>query len=40
MSLVFEQLLTESLGDASYLVGDDSARVAAVIDPQIDRDGT
>lgn len=36
MSLVLESFLTESLGDASYLVGDDSARVAAVIDPQID----
>lgn len=36
MALVFEQLLTEPIGDAAYLVGDDSARVAAVIDPQID----
>ena len=36
MALVFEQFLTESIGDASYLVGDDSARVAAVIDPQVD----
>lgn len=36
MALVFEQLLTESIGDASYLVGDDAARVAAVIDPQVD----
>lgn len=36
MALVFEQMLTEALGDASYLIGDDSARVAAVIDPQLD----
>jgi hydroxyacylglutathione hydrolase len=36
MALVFEQFLTESIGDASYLVGDDSARVAAIIDPQVD----
>lgn len=36
MALVFEQMLTKELGDASYLVGDDSARVAAVVDPQVD----
>jgi hydroxyacylglutathione hydrolase len=36
MALVLEQFLTESIGDASYLVGDDSARMAAVIDPQFD----
>ena len=36
MALIFEQFLTESVGDASYLVGDDSTRVAAVIDPQVD----
>jgi hydroxyacylglutathione hydrolase len=36
MALVFEQLVTEPMGDASYLVGDDSSRIAAVIDPQID----
>lgn len=36
MALVFRQLLTQSIGDASYLVGDDSARVCAVVDPQID----
>jgi hydroxyacylglutathione hydrolase len=36
MALVFEQFLTRSIGDASYLVGDDSARVAAIIDPQLD----
>lgn len=36
MALVFEQLLTQELGDASYLIGDDSAQVAAVVDPQVD----
>lgn len=36
MALVFRQFLTEAIGDASYLVGDDSARLCAVIDPQID----
>ena len=36
MALVFEQFLNPGIGDASYLVGDDSARVAAVIDPQVD----
>jgi len=36
MALVFEQMLTKELGDASYLIGDDSARVAAVVDPQVD----
>ncbi len=36
MALVFEQLLTASLGDAAYLVGDDDARVCAVVDPQMD----
>ena len=36
MALVFEQILTASMGDASYLVGDDGDCVAAVIDPQVD----
>lgn len=36
MALVFEQMLTKELGDASYLVGDDSARVATVVDTQVD----
>ena len=36
MALVFEQFLHEAIGDASYLVGDDSTRVAAAVDPQID----
>lgn len=36
MSLVLEQFLTPALGDASYLIGDDSARVCAIIDPQVD----
>lgn len=36
MALVFEQLLTEPMGDASYLLGDDSAHEAIVVDPQVD----
>lgn len=36
MALVLEQLLTPAMGDASYLIGDDTAGLAAVIDPQID----
>lgn len=36
MALVFEQLLTPELGDASYLVGDDGSGLAAVVDPQAD----
>lgn len=38
MALVFRQLLTEAIGDASYVVGDDAARLCAVIDPQVDVD--
>jgi hydroxyacylglutathione hydrolase len=38
MALVFEQLLTAPMGDASYLVGDDSASVAAIVDPQVEID--
>jgi hydroxyacylglutathione hydrolase len=38
LALVFEQFLTEEIGDASYFVGDDSAGVAAVVDPQVDVD--
>lgn len=34
MALVFEQLLTEELGDASYLVGDGG--IAAIVDPMAD----
>lgn len=33
MALVFEQVIVEGLGDASYLVGDDAAGIAAVVDP-------
>lgn len=36
MSLVLDQFLTPSLGDASYLIGDDSAHVCAIVDPQVD----
>ena len=38
MSLVFERILTEGLGDLSYLIGTDEAGVAAVVDPRIDSD--
>lgn len=38
MALVFERVLTAGLGDLSYLIGDDSARTAAVIDPRADVD--
>lgn len=34
MTMVFERIETEGLAQISYLVGDDSAGVAAVIDPQ------
>lgn len=36
MSLVFERILTEGLGDLSYLIGDDESGLAAVIDPRAD----
>lgn len=36
MALVFEQMLVAQMGDAGYLIGDDSAGVCAAIDPQID----
>lgn len=38
MALVFERVVTEGLGDLSYLIGDDSAGTAAVIDPRADVD--
>jgi len=38
MALVFERVVTEGLGDLGYLIGDDSAGTAAVIDPQADVD--
>jgi len=38
MALVFERVVTEGLGDIGYLIGDDSAGTAAVIDPQADVD--
>lgn len=38
MGLVFEQINTEGLAQLSYLIGDDSAGVAAVIDPRRDVD--
>ena len=36
MSLVFERIPTEGLGDLSYLIGDDESGLAAVIDPRAD----
>ncbi len=36
MALVFEQINSEGLAQLSYIVGDDKARVAAVIDPRRD----
>ncbi len=38
MALVFERVLTEGLGDLSYLIGDDASGTAAVIDPRPDID--
>lgn len=38
MALVFERILTEGIAAISYLVGDDSAGVAAVFDPTPDVD--
>lgn len=34
MALIREHIVTEGLGDISYLIGDDSKGVAAVIDPR------
>ena len=36
MALIFEHIVTEGLGDISYLIGDDTKGVAAVIDPRAD----
>ena len=36
--MIFRQLIHDDLGCASYLVGDESAGVAAVIDPKLDID--
>jgi hydroxyacylglutathione hydrolase len=36
MALIFERIQTEGIAELSYLVGDDSAGVAAVIDPTRD----
>ena len=38
MALVFERIFTEGIALVSYMVGDDSAGVAAVIDPRADVD--
>ena len=34
MALIREHIVTEGLGDISYLIGDDSKGAAAVIDPR------
>lgn len=34
MALIREHIVTEGLGDISYLIGDDSKGVAAAIDPR------
>ena len=36
MALIFERILTEGIAELSYLIGDDSAGIAAVIDPRAD----
>ena len=36
MTLVFERIVTEGLGDLSYLIGDDETGLTAVIDPRAD----
>ena len=36
--MIFRQLVHEDLGCASYLIGDESAGVAAVVDPKLDID--
>lgn len=38
MALVFERIVTEGLGDISYMIGDDAAGCVAVIDPRADVD--
>jgi hydroxyacylglutathione hydrolase len=37
--VIFRQLIHDDLGCASYLIGDEHAGVAAVVDPKIDVDG-
>src|SRR3569833_1579054 len=38
MALEFERIVTEGLGELSYLIGDDAKGIAAVIDPRADSD--
>lgn len=38
MSLVFERVVSEGLGDISYIIGDEKTGLAAVIDPRPDCD--
>jgi hypothetical protein len=36
--VIFRQIVHDDLGCASYLIGDDDAGVAAVVDPRLDID--
>ena len=36
--MIFRQLIHDDLGCASYLIGDENAGVAAVVDPKLDID--
>ena len=38
MPLIFERIHTEGIAELSYLVGDDSQGIAAVVDPTLDVD--
>lgn len=38
MSLLFERVVSEGIGDISYIIGDDATGLAAVIDPRPDCD--
>ena len=38
MSLVFERVVSEGIGEISYIIGDDTTGLAAVIDPRPDCD--
>jgi hydroxyacylglutathione hydrolase len=38
MSLIFERVVSEGIGDISHIIGDDSTGLAAVIDPRPDCD--
>jgi hypothetical protein len=38
MALIFERIQTDGIGELSYMFGDDSEGIAAVIDPRADVD--